>query len=409
MNALKQVYRNRELRGKIIITMILLALYRIGYWVQLPGVERNGSGAGWAEFAAMLAASDLTAGSVFGLGIMPYISASIVFQLLGQVVPSLEALQKEGESGRRKINEYTRYATVVVALGQSVFWLGVIAPNVGLAERVALAVVMTSGTMVLVWIGEQIDAFGIGNGISLLIMAGIVTRVPSILFGAIRPALEEGVRVGSATGLERYGAIFAGFAGVVAGVVALGETQRRIPVVSAKDSRRGVQFIPLKLNQAGVMPIIFASSLLMLPVVFLQYLAKVTDSEWVIWMAGILGNSQGVVYCLLYSLLIMFFTYFWTAVSFRPADVADQLRDSGVFVPGFRPGARTEAHLEGVMSRLTFAGGFALCLLAMLPLLSSNLLGLSSGASFFGGTGLMIVVSVAMDFRSRIRSYLSGA
>lgn len=397
--------KNREFRNRILVTATLLAVFRVGYWLSLPGISAGASIGNFSDFLATVAASDVSAGSVFGLGIMPYISASIVAQLLTQVLPSLQALQKEGESGRRKINEYVRYGTVFVSVGQSLFWSSVIMPDGGFSSRLALALIMTSGTMVLVWLGEQIDAFGVGSGVSLLIVAGILARAPSTLLGGVRPALEEGLRIGSETGLERYGAIASVFYLILCGIVAIGDTSRRIPLISAKGGRKGQQFLPLKLNQAGVMPVIFASSVLMIPALLLQYLSGMVDSSIVSWLAYAFGGS-GTFYLLLYSLMIVFFSFFWTAVSFRPDEVASSLKDAGVFVPGFRPGGRTEEHIEKVMGRITLAGGVMLALLACLPMLVSRLGLVGSGAAFFGGTGLMIVVSVMLDLRQRARAYL---
>ncbi len=397
--------KNREFRNRILVTAVLLSVFRVGYWLALPGVSSAATVGSFGDFLATVAASDVSAGSVFGLGIMPYISASIVAQLLTQVLPSLQLLQREGESGRRKINEYVRYGTVLVSVGQSLFWSGLIVPEGGLGTRFALALVMTSGTMVLVWLGEQIDAFGVGSGVSLLIVAGILARAPSTLLSGVRPALEEGIRIGTDTGVERYAAIVIVFYAILCGIVAIGDTSRRIPLISAKGGRRGQQFLPLKLNQAGVMPVIFASSVLMIPALLFQYLGGMTDYGPVGWLAYVFSGS-GAVYLVLYSLTIVFFSFFWTAVSFRPDEVANSLKDAGVFVPGFRPGGRTEEHIERVMGRITFAGGVMLALLACLPMVVSRLGLVGSGAAFFGGTGLMIVVSVMLDVRQRARAYL---
>lgn len=393
------VFTNREFRNRLLLTAAMLAIFRVGYWLQLPGVEGGDRAVGsWSDFAAMLAASDLSSGAVFGLGIMPYISASIVFQLLGQVIPSLQAFQKDGEQGRRKLNEYTRYATVALAFGQSLFWIGVIKPNVGMIDQVLLSLVMSCGTMILLWIGEQIDAYGIGSGVSLLIMGGIVSRLPSSLFAGVAPAIEDGVRIGTATGLEVYLAQILVVALVLAGVVVLGEAHRRINVVAVKDGARKGQFIPLKLNQAGVMPVIFASSVLLIPAALFEYLNKAFDLSYGYVILGLLGdgNVGGII---IRFAVIMFFTFFWTAVTFRPAEIAESMKDAGVFVPGFRPGGRTEAYLERVMARLALVNGVALAVVSSLPSVGIGALGM------VGGTGLMIVVSVALDVRGRIQSY----
>lgn len=390
---------SRELRNRLMLTGMLLALFRFGYWIHVPGIEAaNGERSSWMDFAALLAASDLGSGAVFGLGIMPYISASIVVQLLGQVVPSLQALSKEGEAGRRRLNEYTRYATLVVAFLQSIFWSGVIGGGSGAVERIFAAVVMSAGTMSLTWIGEQIDAFGIGNGISLLIMGGIVSRLPVTLFGYASEALVSGIGIGKGNGIELLvGALVAGWL-FVAGLVLMSESHRRIPVISAGGKANRGQYIPLKVNQAGVMPVIFAGSVLLIPAVLLEYLGSVVESGFLMWTLGAVRGS-GIAGVVLQWLMISLFTYFWTAISFRPEEIAQGMKDSGVFIPGLRPGKRTESHLEFLAIRLTAVSAVALSLIATLPVLNG---GVMRGVS---GTGMMIIVSVVLDLRSRLKTF----
>ena len=316
------LFKIPELRRKLLLTVILLAVYRMGFWIPLPFVDQaamqesiqkmqEGSDSGFGQvmqIVALFSASRVGNATIFGLGIMPYISASIIFQLLGQVYPPLEALQKEGESGRKKINEYTRYATVVICLGQSFFWIkalssgGLLGANVILDSwdfwywHVVGAIWMTTGTVVLMWIGEQIDAYGLGNGISLLIMAGIVAQMPAGGAMLFEPALRNGVRIGTDTGIERFLLLGAVFVGVIVWVVLITQGQRRIPIQSAKHvrGRRQVggqrQFLPLRLNQAGVMPIIFASSLLMFPYMVFNWLAQVVDSLLITILAQAFGG-----------------------------------------------------------------------------------------------------------------------
>ena len=365
---------------------------------------------------------------------MPYISASIIFQLLASVYPPLEKLQKEGESGRKKINEYTRYATVVIALVQSswmVSWL--MGPEMGLAVRefntfyygMTAVFIMTAGTIFLMWIGEQIDEYGIGNGISLIIMAGIVARIPEAtgrLFidpvtGGLRDSLFTlgGTGPGNDIGLEKILVLIFLFVAVVVGVIAITKGQRRIPTQSAKHVRgRRVyggtrQFLPLRVNQAGVMPIIFASSLLMLPYVLFNILGKISEGAW--------SNSfnflsemfirQGYVYNVCYLALIYFFCYFWTAITFNPKDMAENLKNFGTFIPGYRPGKRTADYLEKVMVRITYVGAGFLAVVAIAPTIVTNLFSVNYGvAQFFGGTSLLIAVSVAFDLVQKIDSHL---
>jgi preprotein translocase subunit SecY len=433
------LFKIPELRRKLLLTVVLLAVYRMGFWIPLPFVDQaamqesikameEGGDSGFGQvmqIVALFSASKLGNATIFGLGIMPYISASIIFQLLGQVYPPLEALQKEGESGRKKINEYTRYATVVICLGQSFFWIKALSSGGLLGTNVILdawdhwywhlvgALWMTTGTVVLMWIGEQIDAYGLGNGISLLIMAGIVAQMPQGGALLIEPALRSGVQIGTPTGIERFLMLGAVFVGVVVWVVLITQGQRRIPIQSAKHvrGRRQVggqrQFLPLRLNQAGVMPIIFASSLLMFPYMVFNWLSQVSDSRLITILAQAFGGGRGYIYSMCYIGLIYFFCYFWTAITFNPREIAANLKDHGSFIPGYRPGARTSNYLESVMVRVTYVGAAFLSLIAVIPTLIASSMGIDPLiASFYGGTGLLIVVSVALDLVQKIDSHL---
>ena len=432
------VFRIPELRRKIFLTLILLAVYRMGFAIPLPFVDQEALAASQQnasegtdpldrvlQTVSLFSASSLTAATIFGLGIMPYISASIIFQLLGSVYPPLEALQKEGEAGRRKITEYTRYATVLICLGQSYFWITQLSSGTFTGgEGIILedydnfyfylmgTVVMTAGTVFLMWIGEQIDAYGIGNGISLLIMAGILAQMPTAGYTLLEPAFRQGVGLGTDSGIERYLLLGGLFVFVVGWVVLITQGQRRIPIQSAKHvrGRRASggtrQFLPLRVNQAGVMPIIFASSLLMFPTFILAYLADATNIYAFRAMNMALTSHQ-FVYNVLYVVLIYFFCYFWTAITFNPKDMADNLKDYGSFIPGYRPGARTANYLEAVMVRITYVGAAFLALVAIIPTLIAMWLGIDYlVASFYGGTGLLIVVSVVLDLIQKIDSHL---
>ena len=433
------LFKIPELRRKLLLTIVLLAVYRMGFWIPLPFVDQaamqesiqkmqEGGDSGFGQvmqIVALFSASRVGNATIFGLGIMPYISASIIFQLLGQVYPPLEALQKEGESGRKKINEYTRYATVVICLGQSFFWIQGLSSGGLLGANVILdswdswywyavgALWMTTGTVVLMWIGEQIDAYGLGNGISLLIMAGIVAQMPAGGAMLFEPALRNGVRIGTDTGIERFLMLGGVFVGVVVWVVLITQGQRRIPIQSAKHvrGRRQVggqrQFLPLRLNQAGVMPIIFASSLLMFPYLVFNWLDQAVDSRLITLLSQAFGSGRGYVYSLCYIGLIYFFCYFWTAITFNPREIAANLKDHGSFIPGYRPGARTSNYLESVMVRITYVGAAFLSLIAVIPTLIASAMGIDPLiASFYGGTGLLIVVSVALDLVQKIDSHL---
>ncbi len=423
-----------DLRRKLLLTVVLLAVYRMGFWVLLPivnqelvqqNIEKLQSGGGGPlgqilQTASLFSASQVGYSSIFGLGIMPYISCSIVFQLLATVYPPLERLQKEGESGRRKINELTRQVTVIVSLLQSFFWVkamsagSVAGQGMVLAEydtfifHLSTAVMMTSGTMFLMWIGEQIDAFGIGNGISLLIMAGIMAQMPTAVFNLLEPVLRQGLSIGSDNGVDRILLLVGLFVAIVLAVVFVTQAQRRIPVQSAKHVRGrrmfggSEQFLPLKLNQSGVMPIIFASSLLMIPSYLHHQLLERLDIPYFNQFV-----SLPALYYLSYAGLIFFFSYFWAAVTFNPKEIAQNLKDYGSFIPGYRPGDRTSKYLEQVIVRVTFVGAGFLSLLAILPSIVSKVVNVDPViAGFYGGTGLLIVVSVSIDLISRIDSHL---
>jgi preprotein translocase subunit SecY len=377
-----------------------------------------------------LSASRLKDVTIFGLGIMPYISASIIFQLLGSVYPPLEQLQKEGEAGRKKINEYTRYATFFLCLFQSWFYIEsyvepqhLVDPNFLSGDalvwywKIAAVLTMTAGTVFLMWLGEQIDEFGIGNGISLLIMAGILARMPSAGYSLLQRASLSLGGGGSELGIEDLVLLAATFIAVVTGVVYITLGQRRIPMQSAKHVRgRRVfggtrQYLPLKVNQAGVMPIIFASSLLMFPMIIFTQLANVQwEAAWMRnsmeWMKEVFARN-GYIYNVLYLVLIYFFCYFWTAITFNPKDMAENLKNFGSFIPGYRPGKRTADYLEKVMVRITYVGAGFLALVAIIPTLVSTWLVINFVvASFYGGTSLLIAVSVAFDLVQKIDSHL---
>ncbi|MGV3485824.1 MAG: preprotein translocase subunit SecY [Planctomycetaceae bacterium] len=441
---LRVIFSIPELRRKILLTLALLGIYRIGFHIPLPMVATDleassGGASNFLEKVSLFAASDLRNATIFGLGIMPYISASIIFQLLGTVYKPLEELKKEGEAGRKKLNEYTRYLTVFICLIQSYMYLtfmvaaggetgyGDISPNFlnstgdGLywGWQLVAVMVMTCGTIFLMWLGEQIDEYGIGNGISLLIMAGILAQMPMALYELIRNMRPEltGLSRGQ-VGVETLIVLVLLFVGVVFGVVFITMGQRKIPTQSAKFTRgRKVyggsrQHLPLRINQAGVMPIIFASSLLMIPGVVFGFLAQSfetggTMSNAFTRVSGTLNDQSSFIFNLLYIAMIFFFCYFWTAITFNPKEMSDNLKESGTFIPGYRPGRRTTDYLEKVMVRITYVGAAFLSLVAIVPTIVYGSLGVSySIAGFYGGTGLLIAVSVAFDLIQKIDSHL---
>jgi len=449
LEKLRIIFTIPELRRKILLTLFLLAIYRIGWQIPLPMMDQeqvskfaenmSGDLAKFLAKVSVFSGSQLNQATIFGLGIMPYISASIILQLMGTVYKPLEELKKEGEAGRKKINEYTRYLTVLLCLVQSAAYLWFVimreAPGtppgstnltaeafevVGTGRltfmwQLVAILIMTCGSVFLMWLGEQIDEYGIGNGISLLIMAGIVAMMPGALMNLLSNATFELNGFASGIGLEKIILLILMFVGVVVGVVFITLGQRRIPTQSAKHVRgRRVyggtrQYMPLRVNQAGVMPIIFAQSLLMIPP-FLFGMAGNGESWFSKMMGGfgsVLGDPTSMIYNLVYIGMIYFFCYFWTAITFNPKEISDNLKDNGTFIPGYRPGRRTEDYLEKVIERITYVGAGFLALIAVVPTIISELLGVDfMVASFYGGTGLLIAVSVAFDLVQKIDSHL---
>ncbi len=428
------IWRIAELRNKLFFTLGMMAIYRIGFHIPLPAVDQS-SLTEWAQNAAGGAAGNLIAymgiftggalgqSTIFGLGVMPYISAAIIFQLLATVLPSLQQLQKEGPAGRQKIQEYTRYATVGLCIVQAVFWMGFMlrsglvypehADNGGSWLFWSCGVLgLTAGTVFLMWLGEQIDKYGIGNGVSLIITAGIVANIPY--------AIEEVVRGFSVSGADEkpynVGTVIwltAAFIVVVAGSIVITQGQRRIPIQQAKHTRgRRVyggqrSYLPLRVNHGGVMPIIFASSLMIFPSMLIGYLSRVFTDSSVVDFFGRNFRMDGYPYILTYIGLIYFFAYFWTTVQFQPKEMATQLRDHGSFIPGLRPGPRTADYLETVMERITYVGAGFLAVIAVIPTVVNAVFKIPfSISSYLGGTGLLIVVSVVLDFVQRIEASL---
>jgi len=432
------IFRIPELRNKVLFTLFMLAIYRIGYHVPLPAVDQDrfvqktnsGDTAGdrIKNYVALFSGGDLNSSTIFGLGIMPYISASIIFQLLTTVVPSLEKLQKEGETGRKKIQEWTRYATVPMCMIQATIWLSYMRSGRYVQSTFASSaafwftglICLTAGCIFLMWLGEQIDEYGLGNGISLIILAGIVARMPS----AIGQLIYQSDMTVSGGGEGKIGPgkilfLMAAFVFIVAGSILITQAQRRIPIQQAKHTRgRRIyggqrQYLPLRVNHGGVMPIIFAQSLMLFPTLLLGKMSEMLDASNHSWYANALHfmNSEmgygRFLYVLLELVMIYFFAYFWTTVQFQPKEMANQLRDYGSFIPGLRPGKRTADYLEKVMMRITYVGAAFLCIIAVVPTAVSTAMEIPYGvAQFLGGTGLLIVVSVALDIVQRIEANL---
>ncbi|MBN2180914.1 MAG: preprotein translocase subunit SecY [Sedimentisphaerales bacterium] len=423
------IFRIRDLRNKIIFTVALLVIYRVGFHIPVPGFNRealldpttqsDSPLQRAAEYMQMFTGGTLSKSSLFGLGIMPYITASIILMLLGEVIPALKKLRQEGQTGHKKIQEYTRYLTVLICVIQSLMfmkWLGGkrLTYEGMYYEALIMGVVsMTAGTIFLMWLGEQIDEYGIGNGISLIIMAGIISRMPATVMRVWENTDLSLTAEAGSYGPTKILFLIAAFVFVVAGAILITQGQRRIPIQQAKQVRGrrmtvgGRSYLPLRVNHAGVMPIIFASSFMMFPPIIIGQLAmRFPRSGWLATLYGAFSYSA-FTYNVLYMLLIFLFAYFWVTVQFQPKELAKNLRDSGSFIPGLRPGRRTAEYLETVMARITYFGAAFLSLIAVIPVVTSAALGIEQGVTMYlGGTGLLIVVSVSLDLVQKIEANL---
>ena len=408
-----------ELRRRIFFVLGALIVFRFGTHVPVPGVDPNALAALFAQTRGsildvlnMFSGGALERLSIFALGVMPYISASIIMQLLSQVVPTLEQLRKEGEAGRRRITQYTRYGTVVLALFQGIgISVAVQSQEINGAPvvlagpvtfKVVAALTLTGGTMFLVWLGEQISERGIGNGISLIIFASIVAGLPAAVAGTLELA-----RTGAFSPLGVL-ALFVGALAVTYFVVFVERGQRRIPVHYAKrqQGRRMLggqsSHLPLKLNMAGVIPPIFASSLVLFPASIGSWFGQAEGFTWLRNLATQLQPGE-VVYTLLYGGLIVFFCFFYTAMVFNPSEIADNLKKSGAFIPGIRPGANSAAYIDNVVSKLTLIGAVYITFVCMIP---EFLIVQYDVPFYFGGTSLLIIVVVTMDLIAQVQSHL---
>ncbi|HLS88365.1 MAG TPA: preprotein translocase subunit SecY [Sphingobacteriaceae bacterium] len=409
LGGLAQVFKIPDLRRRIFFTLAMFMIFRIGAHIPVPGVDPNriqflfqaGSLFGLLD---VIAGGAMSAVSVFAMGIMPYINASIIMQLLTVVVPTFEEWSKEGEEGRKKITQVTRYGTVGLALIQGLGTAVVLSRNdavlsPGIGSSLLIALTLTAGTTFLMWLGEQITEHGIGNGISLIIFAGIVSRLPDGVLNVIQ-LLQFGF-------LSWWNVILLALLGlaVIVAVIWIQEGQRRIPVQYSKRvvGRRmyGGQstHIPIRVNMAGVIPVIFASSILALP----PTLAAFIDRPWAQRLAEIFSFGTAL-HTVLYALLIIFFTYFYTAIQFNPADVADNIRKNGGYIPGIRPGRPTAEYLDRVIIRLTLFGALFLAFIATMPVFFGRLVDIPG--LFFGGTALLIVVGVALETMKQIEAHL---
>jgi len=427
------IFRVKDLRNKIFFTLALLIIYRIGFHIPVPGFDpaaiESVAGSRDSEsplgraalYMQMFTGGNLDKSSLFGLGIMPYITSSIILMLLGEVVPALKKLRQEGQTGHKKIQEYTRYLTVLICVVQSIMFMKLLGGGgltyAGMYGRAMMmgVVGMTAGTVFLMWLGEQIDEYGIGNGISLIIMAGIVSRMPWAIW-RLSQDVDLSISAGpGSVGPTKILFLIAAFVFVVAGAILITQGQRRIPIQQAKQMRGrrmyGGQrhYLPLRVNHGGVMPIIFASSFMIFPPLIMGQLLKIPSLNESIIFQSIYDalSYRAYTYNVLYMLLIFLFAYFWVTVQFQPKEMAKNLRDSGSFIPGLRPGRRTADYLETVMTRITYFGASFLAIIAIVPSLIIVLLGIDPGvANFVGGTGLLIVVSVSLDLVQKIEANL---
>ena len=410
IKTLKEIWAVEELRKRIMYTLALILVYRIGSFIVLPGIDTDRLASAAAGDNSILNLINMFAGgafsraSIMALGIMPYISASIVMQLLGMAVPTFQRLQREGESGRKKINQYTRLLTIAICLFQAPSYMGAYVPaearlNDSFLWWFQVTAILTAGTMFVTWLGERITDRGIGNGISLIITIGIIAGLPGAFFQELGAKIYDGGLV--ILLVEMVILLF-----VILLTILLVQGTRRIPVHTAKrvigrGSRQALaggqrSYIPLKINQAGVMPIIFAQALMFLPSLIFQ------NSSF----GATFSNIQGFWYNAVFFLMIVIFTYFYTAIMMNPNQMADELKRNGSFIPGVKPGKKTADFIEGLISRLVFPGSIFLGLIAILPAFAMNF-GVQQGfAYFFGGTSLLIMVGVVLDTLQQIESHL---
>ncbi|MCL1974334.1 MAG: preprotein translocase subunit SecY [Bacteroidetes bacterium] len=415
IETIKNIFKIEELRKRIIYTVLLVLVYRLGSFVVLPGIDPTQLGAlkhqasgGLLGLLDMFSGGAFGNASVFALGVMPYISASIVIQLLGIMFPYFQRLQREGESGRRKMNQMTRYLTIVILALQGPAYLTNLHMQLpataflmqGFSFNLFATLVLVGGTMFIMWLGERITDRGLGNGISLIIMVGIIARLPQALTAEISS------RLGQNTGgmLMLIVEFFLLFLVFVA-AIALVQGTRRIPVQYAKrivgnKQYGGVrQYIPLKINAAGVMPIIFAQALMLFPMMLSGF-------EATRGLAATLSNHLGFWYNFIFFLMIVAFTYFYTAVTVNPTNMAEDMKKNGGFIPGVKPGKKTAEYLDAIMSRITLPGSICLGFIAILPTFAMKLGIINSFAYFYGGTSLLIMVGVVLDTLQQIESHL---
>ncbi|MEO9886308.1 MAG: preprotein translocase subunit SecY [Balneola sp.] len=409
----RNIFKIEDLKNRILYTIGILMVYRIGSYITLPGVDASALIAGAGDASSLLGLFDLFVGGafsragVFALGIMPYITASIIIQLAGAIVPYFQKLQREGEEGRRKITQLTRYGTVIITAFQAIaFSINLIAtaPQAIIVNEFAFTltamIVLTAGTVFVMWLGERITDRGIGNGISLIIMIGIIAILPANFYNEVT----------TKSNLILVIIELAALIVVIAAVVMLTQGVRKIPVQYAKRvvGRKvyggTTQYLPLKVNAAGVMPIIFAQSIMFIPSTIGQFFP---ENETVQFMTAWSADFTGWTYSIIFFFICVFFTFFYTAIAINPKEMADTMKRQGGFIPGVRPGKATVEFIDNILTKITLPGSIFLSLVAILPAIATNLLGVTPGfALFYGGTSLLIIVGVALDTLQQIESHL---
>lgn len=419
IDTIKNIWKIDELREKILLTLGLLFVYRLGSNVVLPGIDpesleglQNQTDGGLLGILNAFTGGAFANASILALGIMPYISASIVIQLLGMAVPTIQKMQREGESGRRKLNQITRFLTIAITAAQAPGYIAnLMGQNVGITIAPSLfwitsIVVLTAGTIFAMWLGERITDKGIGNGISLLIMVGIIASLPQAFLQELASKINQG------GGLVLFIVEIAALLIVILLAVALVQAVRRIPVQYAKRTAGGRtfeggmarQYIPLKVNASGVMPIIFAQAIMFIPITVLTYSGL--ESGNANWLVSMFSNIQGFWYNFVFAVLIILFTYFYTAIQVNTNQMAEDLKRNGGFIPGIKPGKPTAEFLDTVLSRITLPGAIFLAILAILPAFAMMAGINNTFAYFYGGTSLLIMVGVVLDTLQQIESYL---
>ena len=419
IETIKNIWAVEELRERILLTLFFVIIYRLGVHIVIPGIDpqtlselSNQTKDGLLALMDMFSGGAFSNASIFALGIMPYISASIVMQLAAIVVPSMQKLQREGESGRRKIDQWTRYLTVLLLLVQGLTFLNNLKTQIaqaghqapeGLWFMIFATIILASGSMFVLWLGERITDKGLGNGVSIIIMVGIISRFPTAALGELQSRFE-----GSAGGLIFFLVEILVMLLVIAGCILLVQGARRVPVqyakrvVGNKQYGGARQYIPLKVNAANVMPIIFAQAIIMLPLMLGSYMPSAQESP----IFAAISDVHGFWYNIIFALLILIFTYFYTAITINPHQMAEDLKRNNGFIPGIKPGKATADFLNTIMERITLPGAIFLAIVAILPTFAS-LLGVSQGfAQFFGGTSLIILVGVVLDTLQQIESHL---